>query len=242
MVKIVELVKIGNLGNIIFRIMQKIGCKTEVNLVIGHYLLIIVYCLLFIVSASAQSTIFFGNVTVESDSAFVLDNFDDFLHSHYNVEFQKLNYDNFTQRLLQIPINNGYLFPLLTLEKLNPASLGDSTFVHPNFKLSWGDLVTIDTLFFGNIEKTSPALLEKDLTFLKHRIYSENINTDIKQALQKYEFLMFENSEVVKAKNGKYGLLINLQEKQANKFAGVAGYVPKPIQPTDILPGRLILN
>ena len=141
---------------------------------------------------------------------------------------------------MKFPAFNGFLFPVLTLNSINPQTKEATLYINPHFVLSWGKPVVIDTLFFGNIKKTSPKLLYKDLKFLIGQSYSDKTNTYIKQSLKKYSFIGFDNnSQIVLTQHSNYGLLINLNEHQSNKYSGIIGYVPKTSNKAGYFTGQI---
>lgn len=190
-------------------------------------LLLFLLCHLLYGNDTSSHSGYFGNISVISDTLIQAENFDSFLEKYRFVPFNEKNYDQLTGQILQIPVTKGFLFPLLTLSEIHPKSRADSLFINPIFQLSWGDAAIIDTLYFGNLSKTSPHLLYKDLKYLQGKVYSSQSDEFIRQNLQRYDFLSFDNCEIVKTNGGKFGLLVRILEKEANRFSGVAGYVPK---------------
>lgn len=194
------------------------------------FLTLITSILLFATTTTllASDSTFFGNIQVDSDSTIVSKQFDNFLQSYFERPFDELNYNFFTEQLMQFAVQQGFLFPNLTMMQINPKSHSDSIFMNPTFNLHFGETVKIDTLIFKDLEKTSPKLLYKDLKQLTHKQFDPEIDNIIKQRLKKYSFLTYsENSEIIKTQDGKFGLLISLQEQQTNAFSGIVGYVPK---------------
>ena len=197
------------------------------NFVIRN-LKLVIWFLVFGNVILAQDSTFFGNINVDSDSVIVSLQLDNFLNDYSRKSFDELNYNLFTEQLMQFPVQQGFLFPNLTLRKIDPTTQSDSLFMNPSFNLHFGEIIVIDTLIFKDLEKTSYKLLYKDLKFLYHRKYESEVNNILKQRLKKYSFLSCSGeSEVIKTHDGKFGLLVSLQEQQSNSFSGVVGYVPK---------------
>lgn len=186
---------------------------------------------------------YFGHISVDSDSSINSISYDFFLKEYYTKSFNTVNYNLFTKQLLQFPLENGCLFPNLTMTGMSPKNESDSLFINPSFILSFGERVIIDTLIFKDLQKTSPMMLYKDLSFLAHQPYNTDVDNLIQMRLKKYSFLTYPNtSEIIKTKDGNFGLLVPLVEEPSNSFTGIVGYVPKTSGSDGYFTGQLDLD
>lgn len=171
--------------------------------------------------------LFFGGIKINSQ--YELDNakLKAFLEEYSQQIVTKGSYDFLTNNLLSIPVNNGYYFPSLSLKEVNLKKESKNYYLNPTFILHWGEQVEIDTFFFESLEKTSPELLLRELKRFNRTLYSKSLLRDIKQVFNRYPFLYIQDyEEVVRRKEGGYGLLLRVTEKPSNEFTGVMGYIP----------------
>ncbi|MBN2279495.1 MAG: BamA/TamA family outer membrane protein [Candidatus Marinimicrobia bacterium] len=194
-------------------------------------------------SNSITTSPFFGQITINSDSAIHSPLFTGLTKSYFSILFDTTNYNQFTKQLMTLPAAEGFLFPNLTMTQIHPLVISDSLYINPVFSLHVGERVIIDTLIFQNLDKTKPELLVRDLKFLAGQKYTSHTHNLIKQSLKKYSFLNFTNeTQIIRTSKGRFGLLVSLQEQQANGFNGVIGYVPRTANLEGYFTGQLNID
>jgi len=200
---------------------------------IRKILKITVIMIILFVILSAQDNIktdslYFGNITVNSSENNHNEIINKLSSDYFYKFFHKNNYREFSNQLMDLPISQGFYYPSVTLKQINLSKSGDSLFVNPEFKMDWGEEVFIDTFFFAGLINTSPKLLSRQLKKEIHSKYDNQLHLRIKEGFRRYSFLKItENREIVKSENGKYGLVLDIEEVPDNEFSGIAGYVPE---------------
>ena len=198
---------------------------------------------LTLILSSLSAEQYFGNITIRTNS--ISDDIHiDRLIDHYRSQpFDKQSYNQFNRQLLTMLTRNGYLFASLHLKQIDPHYQSDTLFINPTYRLLPNQLATIDTLIYDNIEKTSPQLLNRELSDLIHKPYTPSIHQTINRRLQKYAFLAYTNEwKIIKTLQGDLGLLLKMQEEQSNSFSGIAGYVPQKSGQQGYFTGQLNIN
>ncbi len=181
-----------------------------------------------IVSDSLVSdSLFFGEIKIISENEMDQNSLDGIIDKYSKKKVNNSVYDELTENVLSVPIKNGYYFPSLSLKSIQPVRKLGTSYLNPIFILNWGESVTIDTFFFEGLERTSNKLLLRETENYRGLLYRNATLKKVKNSLRRYSFLQVEDyDEIVKTKEGKYGLLLKLEENPDNEFSGVVGYVP----------------
>lgn len=185
----------------------------------------------------------FGNLQIESEKPLTTKNVDLIRKEFFNQITNRENYDRLTEMILSEPLQAGYYFPILFLSEVRPVSDGKIIYLNPVFNLQWCDPVRIDTILFTGNEKTSNRVLIKSTDSFKKKLYTESTAGLIAQSLRRYSFCEVSRvPEIVRTKDGLYGLLIQVVEKQDNRFSGVIGYVPEKAEEKGYFTGEIDLK
>ncbi|MDD5766231.1 MAG: BamA/TamA family outer membrane protein, partial [Candidatus Marinimicrobia bacterium] len=117
------------------------------------------------------------------------------------------------------------------------------TYLNPFLRVGWGEQVRIDTFYFEGNEKTSSRLLNREIQRFQKMIWSESMNRAIRASFQKYPFLEITSQpEIVRTKEGGFGMVVDIQEKPDNRFTGVIGYVPEKNDQKGYFTGQIDLK
>ena len=102
----------------------------------------------------SRDSLLFGQLTVHSErdvSGALVTIQREYARQLVNAE----NYENLINRILRVPLRQGFYFPVLQLIDVEP----DLSTLNPVFQLDWGDPIAIDTILFQGIKKTKPVVL-----------------------------------------------------------------------------------
>jgi outer membrane translocation and assembly module TamA len=85
-------------------------------------------------------------------------------------------YRDLTEKILNIVLREGYLYPVLSLTAITPESDSVAIRLNPDFRLERGKRVVIDTVIYEGAERTSPELLAREARSITGQIpYSKNM-------------------------------------------------------------------
>lgn len=174
-----------------------------------------------------SDSVFYGGINIISNIESELSDFEIINKRYSERVIDVSSYKELTETILGIPLDRGYYFPMLYLNGISPITNYEGVYLNPEFMLSWGDLVTVDTLLFEGIERTSHKLLRRELQGLVGTVYRSGTAKNVIDNLRRYPFLeVIDCDEIVRTRDGKYGLLMKIEEKLDNEFSGVLGYNP----------------
>jgi|GEM_PF-481154 len=124
-------------------------------------------------------------------------------------------------------IKQGFPVPLIKILVIAPVTDAGYTYLNPTLLCDWGDLVKIDTIFCTGLQKTRPAVIQKSLTRFLHSPYRPLVGQSMVGALSKFASVKnMSEPELVRTREGRYGVLFHLTEINTNEFSGVLGYIP----------------
>jgi len=153
------------------------------------------------------------------------------------------SYKDLSNNLLHIPPRQGYHFPMLLLESMQPGIDADGKYLNPRLRLDWGEITRIDTILFQGVVKTKNTVLNRTVRPLYGTVYTKRQEQQMIRSLRRFSYLTVNQaSEIVQTKDGQTGILISIRELQDNEFIGVAGYVPETINRNGYLTGELDLK
>jgi outer membrane protein assembly factor BamA len=205
------------------------------------FLLVLTTILFARTDVSADSVVF-GKITINSDRIITVRT-NQIQEEFTDQTVTEQSIDNLTTRLLRLPMQQGYYFPVLQLEKVLPSRENNYTAVNPVFRLEWGDITTIDTIIFQDVRKTRPQVLNRMIKEYIGKRYTPIVDKQINRSLNRFTFIMIEQEkEIVKTREGKTALLCNLRELQENEFSGIVGYIPETINQKGYFTGELDLK
>ena len=119
--------------------------------------------------------------------------------------------------------NSGYPFAKISIEHLN---IEDDA-VRFNLKAENGEKIQIDTLIIRGAEITDRDFIIRESRLKHGMLYDKNKLNNAEIYINKNSFLEVKSiNNLVRSKNGKYGLIIDVFEKKGNRFNGVIGYMP----------------
>ncbi|PIS28935.1 MAG: hypothetical protein COT43_05235 [Candidatus Marinimicrobia bacterium CG08_land_8_20_14_0_20_45_22] len=174
-----------------------------------------------------QDSTFFGEIRIESERVMMDKQLDQIRNEFYNVKVDTEGFNRLTDAILSIPISEGFYFSFFEMTDATPLEKMGKIYLNPLFRINWGEQVRIDTFYFEGNEKTSSRLLNREIQRFRKMVWSESLNRTIRNSFRKYPFLeITAQPEIVRIKEGGYGLVIGIHEKPDNRFAGVIGYVP----------------
>ncbi len=193
-------------------------------------------------SEQAADSLIFGEISIVSErpvgTAFVR------IQQEFSNEFVKSNrYEELTAKLMQIPVRDGYYFPVLHLESVSPGFSDGVARLNPVFQLGWGEITQIDTILFEGVKKTKPAVIRRMVKDYIGKRYSPALNEQLNRSFRRFPFLTVNSAnEIVKTREGKTAILISMRELQENEFGGVVGYVPETYNRKGYFTGELDLK
>lgn len=166
------------------------------------------------------------------------------IQKQFSNEFVKSDqYKELTNKLMQIPVREGYYFPVLHLESVSPGFADGVARLNPVFQLGWGELTQIDTILFEGVKKTKPAVLRRMVKDYIGKCYSPALDKRLNRSFGRFPFLTINSAtEIVKTREGKTAILISMRELQENEFGGVVGYVPETYNRKGYFTGELDLK
>ncbi|MFH1213515.1 MAG: BamA/TamA family outer membrane protein [Candidatus Neomarinimicrobiota bacterium] len=191
---------------------------------------------------NAPANIRFGVISVLSTGEINTDSLS--INAHFSAQVVSVNsYKELTSNLLALPLENGYLYPILSLRAVNPLTTPEGVTLNPVFGLEWGERVTIDTVIFEGTERTAPELFRRESRNLLGQAVNPKIISAFLSNFSRYSFLKVQSqTEVVKTREGKYGLLVRVAEHSTNEFSGVVGYVPPKSDVDGYFTGEVKIN
>ncbi|HCL00481.1 MAG TPA: hypothetical protein DHW42_10315 [Candidatus Marinimicrobia bacterium] len=207
---------------------------------VGFFL--VLTTILFAHTDVPADSVVFGKITINSDRV---------IHGRTNQiqedfagqAITQQSIDNLTSRLLRLPMQHGYYFPVLQLVNVLPCRANNYTALNPVFRLEWGDITTIDTIIFQNVRKTRPQVLNRMIKEYLGKRYTPAVDEQINRSLNRFTFIRIEQEkEIVKTREGKTALLCNLRELRENEFGGIVGYIPETINQKGYFTGELDLK
>jgi outer membrane protein insertion porin family len=187
---------------------------------------------------AAQDSLLFGEVKVHSErdlsGTLVI-----IQRAYARQPVNAKNYENLVNRILRIPLRQGFYFPVVQLIDIAP----DPSTLNPVFQLDWGDPIAIDTILFRGIKKTKPAVLYRISYGYYGQQLTPSLSNQIYRSLNRFPFISVErHNEIVTTRTGKTGLLYEAREFNDNEFDGVAGYVPETISQKGYFTGEINLK
>ena len=187
----------------------------------------------------ANDSLIFGNISIISTAP--VDTRLNRIQEKYAGKYVSAEeFAQLTHELLVIPTLQGYHFPILSMESINPNfGIGEKS-LNPKFRLNWGEVTIIDTILFQGITKTKDIVLFRTLKPFYGMIYTFSLEEQMDRALRRFPFLTIDGpSEIVMTKEGETGILMTIREQQDNEFIGVAGYVPETYNRKGYFTGEL---
>ncbi len=195
----------------------------------------------FLTLIAHERNVFFGKIDLQSDN--MPSKLSTLTSLYADSIVSQQTYQQLTNMMMSFPASRGYLFPSISIIQVSPFYRNDSLFLNPTLQMDFGPLATVDTLIYENLEKTSPKLLNKDLSNLTDRPFSPSLNAVITEKLKKYSFLQLQSEPtLVTTKKNKFGLRLLLQEIETNAFKGIIGYVPKTANKKGYFTGQVDID
>ncbi|MBN2601546.1 MAG: hypothetical protein JXR87_06110, partial [Candidatus Marinimicrobia bacterium] len=155
----------------------------------------------------------------------------------------EFNYNELSNNLLRIPPRQGYHFPMLLLESVQPGIIAGEKYLNPHLRLDWGEITRIDTILFQGVVKTKNTVLNRTVRPLYGTVYTKQQEQQMIRSLRRFSYLRVnKDNEIVQTKEGQTGILVSIREVQDNEFTGVAGYVPEAINTKGYFTGVLDLK
>ncbi|MFA4838669.1 MAG: BamA/TamA family outer membrane protein [Candidatus Neomarinimicrobiota bacterium] len=190
-----------------------------------------------------QDSTYFGDIRIESEREMTTEQVGQIRKEFYDVKADTTGFKRLTDAMLSIPISEGYYFSIVEMTNVAPLEKAGKIYLNPLFRIGWGEQVRIDTFYFEGNEKTSSRLLSRETQRFQKMVWSESMNRAIRTSFRKYPFLEITSQpEVVRTKEGVYGLVVNMQEKPDNRFTGVIGYVPEKNDQKGYFTGQIDLK
>lgn len=204
---------------------------------------IVYFLLIFVVLSTGGELPRLGETVVNPVNALLLNEVAK-INKHYaQLEATRDNYISLTQRLLSVPVNQGYYYAVLTLQRIEPITIDSVVYLNPVFNLDWGDQVKVDTLIWVGLQKTEPRFLSSQVNFLQGKVYRPELVRHLKTRLAVFPFIQVqENPQIVRTLAGQYGLVLPVQERNENQFTGAVGYVPAKLEARGYWVGELNLK
>jgi outer membrane protein assembly factor BamA len=201
------------------------------------------FLLMIIIRVAGEEALRFGEIIVNPVNALLLNEVA-VINNHYAQQaVTPGSYTALTQRLLSVPVNQGYYYAVLTLQRIEPSTIDGVVYLNPVFSLDWGDQVKVDTLIWSGLQKTEPSFLSSQVAFLQKKVYQPELIYRIKQRLAVFPFIIvLDNPRVVRTLEGNYGLILPVQERNENQFSGAVGYVPAKLGVRGYWAGELNLK
>lgn len=202
--------------------------------------------LILIALGKAQDTtdvkIIYGEITINTldGSAFERRSIID----HYADQTVSDNsYKELTNRILNAFIQDGYIYPVLTLNAVDPITVDKSTRLNPQFLIDRGEQVVIDTVIFTGVKRTAPELLNRESRFIFKQVPDQKKITAFTSNINYHPFLSVQSQpELVKTREGQYGLVVQIAERSVNNFSGVIGYIPETATAKGYFTGEVDIN
>jgi len=136
-------------------------------------------------------------------------------------------YAGLTKTILADALQEGFLYPVLTLNAVHPTISDNGTRLNPEFRLDRGERVVIDTVIYEGAGRTAPELLRRESAVLTGQTPDSKKIAAFIGNFRNYPFLRLKSQpEIVLTREGRYGLVVQVAEHSTNGFSGVIGYVP----------------
>lgn len=194
-------------------------------------------------AAESTPSVRFGEIEVSPVNALIISE----LH-RLNKQFAQQivndnNYREVTQRLLELPVSQGYYYATLNLRTIEPITNDSIIYLNPSFYLDWGEQVRVDTIIWEGINRTSPLFLNHYTAPLKGQVYYPKLVKELRDRFSSFPFLQIQDGyDIVKTVDGRYGLVVPLRERNDNLFSGVLGYVPGQLNVAGYFTGEMDLK
>ncbi|MDO9547700.1 MAG: BamA/TamA family outer membrane protein [Candidatus Marinimicrobia bacterium] len=192
--------------------------------------------------ATVTDSLQFGSIEIQSTQPGER-YFDAIRQEYVKKAVSEDNYKVLSDNLLRIPPRQGYHFPMLLLESVQPSVGADGRYLNPRLRLDWGEITRIDTIIFQGVVKTKNQVLNRTVKPRYGTIYTKRQEQQIIRSLRRFPYLTVNQAnEIVQTKDGQMGILVSIRELQDNEFIGVAGYVPETYNSKGYFTGELDLK
>ncbi|MCK4663056.1 MAG: BamA/TamA family outer membrane protein [Bacteroidales bacterium] len=174
------------------------------------------------------------------------DSIDDIIVRKTRIEKRKYSYQsiNFSDikktnsRILEYCENNGYPFATITLE---PLSFHNNK-IEANLQLNKNEYYVFDSIHIIGNTKTSVTYIKKYLGIEKDKEYNEEKIKNISTRINELPFIRETKPYEIEFKKGKTDIKLYLENKKANRFNGIIGFLPdNETQNKILLTGELSL-
>ncbi|HPC35410.1 MAG TPA: BamA/TamA family outer membrane protein [Candidatus Marinimicrobia bacterium] len=191
---------------------------------------------------TSRAEVIFGEITVKTLDETLTD-FTEIARNYTTYPVTIDSYEELTNKMLDVVLKDGYLYPVLTLSAVHPETEGNLTKLNPEFCLDRGERVVIDTVIYEGIKRTAPELLKREsAAILGKSPDSQKISAFVNN-FKSYSFLTVQSQpEIVKTREGQFGLVVQLAEHSTNIFSGVVGYIPATATTEGYFTGEVNLN
>ncbi|MFC1726424.1 BamA/TamA family outer membrane protein [candidate division KSB1 bacterium] len=130
--------------------------------------------------------------------------------------------------LIDNEINNlnktGYPFAKILIDDLS----FNTGIISISLSADKGEKILIDTLIVRGAENTDKDLIIREARLKQGMIYDNEKLNNAEIYLNKTRFLEVKSiNNLIRLKNGKYGLILDVTERKGNRFDGVIGYMPQ---------------
>lgn len=192
---------------------------------------------------AGDGAVHFGEIMVQPLTATLASKLKQVNRQFREAPVTRDNYDLIVRELLAVPVGQGYYYALVNLQRIEPYSVDGQTYLNPIFYLDWGEQVIVEDFIWEGIQKTDEDFLTSQVQYLQGRVYQPEIGLQLKRRLAIFPFLQIgDNLRLVKTVEGKYGLVIPVQERNENQFSGIIGRVPESLNKPGYFTGEMNLK
>ncbi|MBP9004794.1 MAG: BamA/TamA family outer membrane protein [Candidatus Marinimicrobia bacterium] len=198
--------------------------------------------LLGIAQDTSRAEVIFGEITVRALEEKLTD-FTEIARDYTNYPVTADSYEELTNKILDAVLKDGYLYPVLTLSAVQPETEGNLTKLNPEFRLDRGERVVIDTVIYEGVKRTAPELLKRESAAILGKSPDSQKISAFLNNFKSYSFLTVQSQpEIVKTREGQFGLVVQLAEHSTNTFSGIVGYIPATATTEGYFTGEMNLN
>jgi outer membrane protein assembly factor BamA len=142
--------------------------------------------------------------------------------------FDYSQWENDLENIADFFSSKGFPFALITTSSLIPNFRDGKIFVKLNLKISPGSAVDINHIKISGLTKTRPELASRILNLSTGvRYNNRTIESAKNRLLRTGWFSSVEETGIYRDYDGRYGIVIDVEERPVSSISGALGYVPE---------------
>ncbi len=140
--------------------------------------------------------------------------------------------------ILRYYVNSGYPFAQVNF---SDATIKDSS-IYAKIKVNRGDYYTLDSIIIKGDAKISSSYIKKTIQLHQGEVFNQEKINDVTNQINNIRFLSEIKPAEIEFKEDQVDLYLYLQNKKANMFNGIIGFLPDPDNDREEETGRLLIT